>query len=132
MIIFISARTQDLGRRVRDHLELFGHTVLSSWLDSPRHNRRSEVENGAQIAADLCLQEIDQCDLFVLVVEDDRRQHKGNTHVQMGYAIGKGKQVVILGAPENMMSRCSQVTVLSTANELVNQLQSASGQRNVA
>jgi nucleoside 2-deoxyribosyltransferase len=82
------------------HLE-----VYSRWLDEDIHpNSQLSELTPAYCAeqAQVDLDDIDECDLFVLFADAVPKTIRGGKHVECGYAIAQGLRVVVIGLPENI------------------------------
>jgi nucleoside 2-deoxyribosyltransferase len=52
--------------------------------------------------AQVDLDDIDACDIFVLFGDKVPKTIRGGKHVEFGYALAKGKRVVVIGPQENI------------------------------
>jgi hypothetical protein len=93
-----SAWAEALALRVRRNP---GLEVCSTWHHEPLARTRSipAVERYSIAARDFC--EIGMCHTLILI--SGPGTYPGGKFVEAGYAIAKGKQVVVLGRLENMM-----------------------------
>lgn len=79
-----------------------GHEVISSWIDGHDSQKDSDV-NYWHLFAERDLSEIDTCDIFLTFSENPKQGFpRGGRHVELGYAIAKGKWVIICGPAENV------------------------------
>lgn len=114
-------------RQVRERLRAHGHVVSSSWMDEDH-----EVTAGTQGAAvDLPtatvagyaatdLLEVGDADVLVLFTAASVGvEGGGGRHVETGYALAKGVQVVVVGEPENVFHRLPLVASVGGVGELV-------------
>lgn len=99
MKIYIAGR-YNLLKELKEQSELYktaGHEITSSWLDNKEEGLSFE---------DVAIQDIkdvDEADALVLYTEPyGTMVSGGGRHVEFGYALGKGKRVVIVGPLENI------------------------------
>lgn len=109
-----------------DELQQVGYRIACRWLDETH-----EIHSGtAGAAADLAdeqvnqharhdLEDIDKADIVVAFTSDVLTiplpfGGSGGRHVETGYALAKGKQVVLIGEPENVFHRMRQVERFKT------------------
>ena len=85
------------------HLKEFGAPKTDS--------RRGEI-------AEACLKEVDKCDVLLLY-EEDKVAGKGGKLVETGYALGKGKPVVIFGDPSNTLLYHPDTTYTRSLDTLI-------------
>lgn len=134
--------------QVAHSLEALGHTVTSRWLKAT-HAIHPGTEGAAldqsteytaqHVAEDFA--DIDAADVLVLYTAtamidlDERllemplhtppaaphRLHSGGRHVETGYALAKGKRVIVVGVPENIFHR-GACTVVGSFYDLVQAL----------
>lgn len=74
-----------------------GHEIVSSWVYGG--------ENGMELPqiAELDFSDIDRADTLVhFTAPEGSATPGGGRHVEMGYALGKGKNVIIVGERENV------------------------------
>lgn len=85
-----------------------GHDITARWLD--------ELDTGTTHpdAAQRDLEDIDRADVVLIV--DDLERWSGR-HVEAGYAIARGKPIVVLGPASNLFYRtiCHHVSTLAAA-----------------
>lgn len=103
-------------RKYRDELMmaptlgLGGNYVTSSWIDAHKGEWQTSM-TAAQIqertveAADFAntdLADIDECHFFIAFTEAENGDSKGGRHVEFGYALCQGKELIIIGPRENV------------------------------
>lgn len=128
-----AARAQ--ARAYRDELTRVGYDSCTRWLDETHEIGSGTVGaatdlDDAAVAnhASTDLVDIDNCDILVLLTESVAElvggtATSGGRHVETGYAVAKGKQVVIVGEPENVFHRLPRIaTVVPTWHEAVIEL----------
>lgn len=111
---------RDALRDVADHLDAAGHTVTARWLQAT-HAIHSGTEGAAvdqsdgyaQTHVDEDFADIDAADVLVLFtagfiaadlgVQGNLRA--GGRHIETGYALAKGKPVIVVGEVENIFHR---------------------------
>jgi nucleoside 2-deoxyribosyltransferase len=103
MKIYIAApfREQATVRRLAEELQLRGHECTSSWrFEEPTGDGSESAHEEKYIeAAGVDLADIDRTDMLVLLGGESRT---GGKHFETGYAVARGKHVVLIGAPENV------------------------------
>ena len=88
---------------LRSALALEGIKCSARWIDDG-------VADDSHTAAQGDLDDIDAADVLVaLNPEDWRRSGTGGRHVEFGYAVAKGKTIVLVGARTNVFHRLSYV-----------------------
>ena len=89
---------------IRDQLNAMGYHVISTWLDEPTTNNThpflppSEADSVRYAIRDY--QEIQDCDLLICDTFDETL--RGGREVELGYALGKMKQVYVVGPRRNV------------------------------
>ena len=92
-------------RQVRKLLNQAGHRVTSRWLDEPAeqslaaHDLADDREIGARHAAQ-DLEDIDAAECVLVFTKV--ASTTGGLHVELGYALGRGKRVLICGPRVNV------------------------------
>lgn len=100
MRIYLAAqysRQREL-HQYRQELEALGMQVVSRWLDG--HDDKSNKHNSDYAIEDL--EDIDRCDVLISFMESRRDYSSGGRHVEFGYAIAKGLNIIIVGPRENI------------------------------
>jgi len=89
-------------REKADDLEYNGHECTSFWRHEKPTGDGSEAVNASKYmqAAMRDLRDIDRSDLLVLLTGQISRT--GGKHFELGYAVARGKQVIIVGPCENV------------------------------
>lgn len=86
---------KDEALLLRRSLLVAGHPVVSRWLDE-------QDENSARTAR-LCLDDVDAAAIVVALNPPQwANSGTGGRHVELGYALAKGKRVVVIGARTNV------------------------------
>jgi len=111
MRIYLASR---FSRRHECHaigkeLEKFGYEIVSRWTlpDSdhvvPVGMSQQAADAERQRFAVEDLNDIDLADCIVALMEPEARNNtRGGRHVEFGYAIGKGKELVVIGCRETV------------------------------
>jgi nucleoside 2-deoxyribosyltransferase len=108
MTIYIAAKypRRDEMRHVRTKLQIAGFTVTSRWLDetTPLDSTLPEsTPRSCQRTAIIDLEDVDRADTFLFFSEDSLvGVPRGGRHVEMGFALAKGKRIIVIGDPENI------------------------------
>lgn len=111
MIIYLAARYSRNAemRSIRDELVLLGHQVSSRWIDQHEGNLlesivaeklNSEPRECSKYAM-IDLQDLEASDVVISFTSEDGGG-KGGRHIEFGWALGKGKRLVIIGPRENI------------------------------
>jgi len=104
--VYLAARYQEhpAMRVLRDELVAAGIVVTSRWIEGG-HDIQADADHDEQRQR-FCmedLEDVDACD--VLVVQSPKAHHRtgrGGRHVEVGYALAKGKPVILVGERENV------------------------------
>ncbi len=94
-------------RRVRAELKEMGHVVTSRWLDLPE-NEDGEVGNSRSLEscredADMVIEDMDDAEVCLAFTEPAGiGPMRGGRHTEVGYFLGKGKPVWVVGHHENI------------------------------
>lgn len=92
-------------REIRDRLAEFGHTVTSRWIAGD-HAATSPADGEA-----FALDDMDDIDAAVcLVCFTHWPSTTGGRHVELGYALGLGHLVILVGPVENIFQTCADLT----------------------
>jgi nucleoside 2-deoxyribosyltransferase len=108
--VYLSAR---FGRKLElqryaEELTLLDIEVTSRWLTSPTPELTDDAWRGLA-AVDKA--DIERADALVLFAEPNR-DGGGGRHVEFGIALALGKQVIVVGAVENLFQRLPEITVV--------------------
>lgn len=96
---------------VMHKLEEQGYEVTSSWL--------REVHQNDDEHARIDLADVTRANEFLLLnPEEYRRAGTGGRHVELGYALGQGKYIVLLGVRTNIFHHLSEVHVIERLEDL--------------
>lgn len=99
---------KDLMIMYRGQLEIVGMRVTSRWIDSPPHDKShtpGSLENAHKGVSDL--EDIDAAD--TLIAFTGIPSTTGGMHVEFGYALAKGKRLVIVGPYANIFHRQAHI-----------------------
>lgn len=131
----------------REQLQALGHRVTSIWLNGGHQIDEAGVpigEDGEQLFesgiddphavklreffAQEDLNDIEFADVLIAFTEPPRSTtSRGGRHVEMGYALGRYKPVIVVGPQENVFCYLPQVSVYSTWDEALSEIHSALG-----
>jgi hypothetical protein len=108
-------RRPELGQ-VRRALEAFGYLVTSRWLDG-----HPDGDGNDERWAREDLEDIDAAGILVCYAErpGQRGRARGGRHVELGYALGTGKRVILVGPRENVFHHLARVTVVENTAQLL-------------
>lgn len=113
MTIYIAAPfdLHTVATHVMQWLESQGHTVTSSWL------RGHEGLDDAHARLDLA--DVARADTLLLInPEGWERSGTGGRHVELGYALRMGKQIVVLGVRSNIFHYLDCVRIIERIEDL--------------
>lgn len=104
-------------------LNAIGHWVTSRWINGEHemHDDRPAPELARQFAED-DIADLEAADLVVAFTEEPgakKGRARGGRHVELGYALGMGKQVVVVGHRENVFCHLPQVIHFEDFKRLV-------------
>ena len=115
MIVYIAAR-YSRKNEIRSLVTIFNEhniTVRARWLDEPHSPGTTLHEVSPTFCretATIDMEDIDSCDTLVFFSEDPLiGTPRGGRHVEFGYALGKGKRIVVIGGEENIFHFLPQI-----------------------
>lgn len=96
-------------RAYANRLQDLGHEVVSTWIFRTDQNVEDlETPEAEQVAVE-DLQDVLRSDCVLLFAEQPRTPTRGGRMVEMGIAIGAGKNVICIGGKENVFGALKQV-----------------------
>lgn len=100
--IYIAApfQNRDDARKKRDFLVGKGHVVTSRWIDTPFQGDDTLTPEQRVAEARMDLEDISRADVFV-VLTDPRPIGVGH-HVEFGYALAIGLEMVVIGPSKSI------------------------------
>lgn len=110
--VYVAAKFEDRIwlKWLREKLQERGVVVTSRWLDYPDS---PDIEKDWPDEALKDLHDIDAADAIVCFnLEHMRGMTRGGRHVEFGYAIGKGKHLILVGKKENVFHFLPWVSVI--------------------
>ena len=124
-------QTRDVLRRYDSELTFVGMTCTARWL-----REETKIDAGTVGAATALddkavrnhvrddFEDINAADVLVLFTHSvTGEQGGGGRHIETGYALAKGKRVIVIGTPENVFHRGAPLcTVVPTWHEALLQL----------
>lgn len=112
--IYIAAPYQlkDEGLALRRRLLLLGAFVTSRWL--------LESEENSARSAQLCLDDVDDAST-VLAISPEAWANRGTggRHVELGYALARGKRLILIGHRTNVFHYHAELEVVDTIDQAV-------------
>lgn len=97
--IYIACQNKDKAQELSKILETAGFTNVSSWVfGSPDWRVQKTDERKKQIASK-CLKDVEIADALVAISPEGRCY--GGLWVELGYALGLNKLVILVGKPSN-------------------------------
>lgn len=125
MKVYLAARysRRDQMRRVAAVLQTAGHQVTSRWLESEWVNRPNESsaappEYRATYAV-IDLEDVDAADVVLNFTEAPGDGSRGGRHVEFGYALAKGKRLIVVGYRENLFHEHPRVEFYPTEQDVL-------------
>ncbi len=107
---------REYGIRVALRLAQAKITVISRWLEA--------VESSKEEAAYNSLVDIDRASLFLaLNPEGWEEKGTGGCHVEFGYALARGKRILLVGDPSNVFHHLNAITVIDETMDVVRHIQ---------
>jgi nucleoside 2-deoxyribosyltransferase len=83
-------------------LRAAGHQITARWITGVHKADDGDTSRWRDFAAD-DLADIDECECLIAFTEKPTdRIPRGSRHVELGYAIGRGKDVIVVGPRENV------------------------------
>jgi nucleoside 2-deoxyribosyltransferase len=114
---------RDEFRKYRDVLTLAGYEITSNWLNevNPLTTKMGDdTDEFYRETALLDFEDIDRADAILFIAEDPHVGiPRGGRHVEFGYAMGKAKQILVIGPKENVFHYIPGVKHYSSLREFV-------------
>jgi nucleoside 2-deoxyribosyltransferase len=107
MKVYLAARFEQ-KREIKALVPLLqenGLQVQARWLDeeiSPTSQLSDLTPAYCTEQAQVDLDDIKACDIFVLFADEVAKTTRGGKHVEFGVALAQGKRVIVVGSPENI------------------------------
>jgi nucleoside 2-deoxyribosyltransferase len=108
MKIYLAARYSRIDElnKYRDDLEEAGHWVTGRWLNGNHQlGDTYDPQDAIRFALD-DLEDVDRADLLICFPDEPREEmpapSRGGMHVELGYALGRGLRVMIVGPRQNV------------------------------
>lgn len=110
MKIYLASRTCRFleMQNVRCDLEKCGHIITSRWINKDGNHRDNKKSYYARYSIN-DLSDIDESQVLIAFTEPPLTHSKGDRHVELGIAIGKGKRVIIIGPRENVFCHLPKI-----------------------
>ena len=125
MKVYIAGRysRRDEFRKYANFLIEHGHEVTSRWLleNEPLNSNMGDHSDDFYIhTAKIDLEDVDRADAVLFFSEDPKiGTPRGGRHVEFGYALGKGKKILVFGPRENVFHYIDGVTHYNTIQDFV-------------
>lgn len=119
--VYLSGQFEDGTRlcEVRQQLQAAGHSVTSRWLDSaaagPATAQASDPGADTRLGgiARQDFEDVDRSDVVVVFNPAEACSiGRGGRHVETGYALARGKRVIVVGARGNVFHWLPEITVV--------------------
>ena len=116
--IYLAARYSRLNemQSARAKLETAGHYVTSRWINGD--HRALDAFLAAPLTTTIALddkEDLDAATVLIAFTEEPRVEStRGGRHIETGYALGKGKTVIVVGPVENVFHSLPEVTVVDS------------------
>lgn len=114
--IYIASRydRREEMESIANQLEENGFYITSSWV----YGGEEGLDNEA--IAELDLNDIDDADLVLSFTESPSFPHvRGGRHVEFGYGLARGKEMIIIGPLENVFHWVPEVRRFNTLEEFI-------------
>lgn len=115
--IYIASHDRWAALHVAGALVEAGHEITSRWIKQPFHPVEHHTGSEREVIAILDFEDVCRADVLVLIASDDKGP--GGKFVEAGIAIGRNKQVIVLGRRENMLMWLPQVWNVSEVGDIV-------------
>lgn len=112
--------TKATMRAARNVIVAMGHEVTSRWLDGLGANPMADTEAACIEEAITDFQDINECD--TVVVFSDKPSTTGGRDVELGYAYGIRKKIVVIGPIRNVFMALPNIMHFDDWNAFVNSL----------
>lgn len=98
--------------QIAKELEAKGFDIVARWVYGGENGlTREEISL-------LDLEDVDRCDAIVSFTHSrETLTHGGGRHVEFGYALAKGKRLIVIGERENVFHHHPAVEVYSTLKD---------------
>jgi hypothetical protein len=110
MKLYLAARYERREEIAKIRVE--GHEIVSRWLTGS-HDSMDSADAAAEDLADVA-----SADALVLFADPPGIFSRGGRHVEFGYALALGKEIWVVGGPENVFQHLPQVRRLPDAESL--------------
>lgn len=116
-MIYLASRysRKDEMRNRAEYLAGFGFTVTSTWLEEkydPNIKITDIADDTNRELAAIDLYDIDRSDTLIFFAEDQNNQPpRGGRHVEFGYALARGLDIVVIGVKENIFHYLKPIKV---------------------
>lgn len=107
---------KDEVRQVIKDLACLGVESTARWVDSHNSDYDAKPEVLKTEAAE-DLYDIERADTFILLAHWPK-EGSGGKDVEFGYALGRGKKMVVVGEPYNLFHQRSEVAVVSKVEDI--------------
>jgi len=119
MAFYIAAHNQNYAWLLKEELERRGHKVTARWITDASFSRKAD-DDARRIGATMDLEDVlAGKDGLILLAETEGHTVPGGKHVEMGYALGLGYPVCVIGRRENTLQSHPQVTWFPTVREFL-------------
>jgi nucleoside 2-deoxyribosyltransferase len=115
MKIYLAASydQMELMRRWEKVLHEYGHECTARWI----HNAEENEKMTLAAAALMDLDDIDAADCIISY--NNGKSTRGGRHVEFGYALARGKEMIIVGERESVFHHLSNIEVFPTIMDVM-------------
>jgi len=126
--VYLAARysSKEQMKVYAEELRAEGIEVTARWLEekySPNTGMNEVPYNELVMFARTDLQDVEDADVLVFFAEDPENQPvRGGRHVEFGYALALGKQILVIGPVENIFHNLPEIPHYENFEQVKNAL----------
>jgi len=120
MKIYVASHDLQLGQQVAEALKQQGYEITARWLRQEfKHTDERSEEDKRRIACE-DYNDVVLSDILVLISGNDK--YPGGKFVEVGIALARGKEVIVIGRRENMLMWHPLVSTCANVYEVIEYL----------
>lgn len=123
MKIYLAAMyaQMEMMKAKRDQFRAAGFDITAQWIENAEENEAKTKHDAAQMDLD----DIDRSDALVLyTLNKGTMFSSGGRMTEFGYALAKGKWLIVVGERENVFCELDYIAVVKTTEEAIDILKS--------